>query len=145
MLNELDTLLESKPFNEWQRLLAGNSDIIQLPTRQNLISGLCGDLGFYLKVRYGVPVFTISYLLPSWLITVTHVCVLFENMYYDGWNTKGVYHPSDLQWSRLLIDNHQVYDRETLVIYEGLLDNYYYIDYLAELKEILKKYPLYGS
>jgi hypothetical protein len=147
MLDELNTLLESKPFHEWQRLLAGDSATIVLPTRENLISGLCVDLGFYLYIRYKVPVLTIGYLIPAYRITTNHVCVLHNGKYYDGWDVDGVANPADLYWSRSLVNNRQVYDKDTVMVQEGL-DSYelnHYLAYLQGLKEILKRYPLEES
>jgi hypothetical protein len=142
MLQELNNLLESKPFNYWLKELNGGKDITTLPTKWNLINGLCADLGFYLHVRYKVPIFTISYVIPAYSITTSHVCVLYDGKYYDGWNTEGVMHPSELQWSRLLVDNRQVYDKDTIIIYEGLIGCYDHLIHLSALKEILKKFSL---
>ena len=139
MIEELDNLVDSKPFKEWIMVLG--KGIPKTLTKERFITGLCQDVAYYLHIRYNLPIFKLSFLSPtSNALVCGHYFVKHKDSYFDGYNTNGVPDPMCLYWTQFILNSE--IGRSGVFPVLSQESDYWYLEYLPQLKEILKKYPL---
>jgi hypothetical protein len=96
-LHELKDITNSKGFLKWLKVLSGDQETSI--SKEELISGFCEDLAFYLHYKYDVPI----YVTDDREINDGHYFVKYDDKYYDGMNPEGYDKPSESEWSKRLI------------------------------------------
>ena len=99
LITELIDIENSMPFKLWLKELG--TPISQKITKNELISGYCEDLAFYLHYKYEVPI----YKTDDKILNDGHYFIKLDNKYYDAMNPSGFIKPSDSEWSKRLMKN----------------------------------------
>lgn len=95
---ELSNITTSKGFKDFLDFLGGGSSPTM--TKELLVSGWCEDLAFYLSKMYNAKIVS----LDNAELGDGHYFILKDGKYYDALSPEGVNRPSDLEWSKRLMN-----------------------------------------